>query len=94
MQQLVIDSNGKVPIPPDVMRKYGLAPGSKVTFDDRDDKIIIEPLRPPSNGAEKSRKRRSMHDMVGFLGKDPKSLNTLMEERRRDREKEDRPFGS
>ena len=87
MQQLVIDSNGKIPIPPEVMRKFGLAPGSKVNFEDTPDQMIIEPI-------EKPQKRRSMSDMAGFLGKDPKSLRTLMEERRKDREKEDSPFGS
>ncbi len=69
------------------MRKFGLAPGSKVNFEDTPDKMIIEPI-------EKPRKRQSMSDMAGFLGKDPNSLRTLMEERRKDREKEDSPFGS
>ena len=91
MQQLVIDSNGKLPIPLDIMRKYGLAPGSKVNFNDTNDKMTIEPA---DNGTQKPQKRRSMSDMAGFLGTDPKALNTLMEERRRDREKEDSPFGS
>ncbi len=85
--QLVIDSNGKVPIPPEVMRRFGLVPGSKVNFEDTPDKMIIEPI-------EKPRKRRSMSDMAGFLGPNSKALDILMEERRKDREQEDRPFGS
>ncbi|MFI5202306.1 MAG: AbrB/MazE/SpoVT family DNA-binding domain-containing protein [Candidatus Kapaibacterium sp.] len=88
MMQLVIDSNGKVPIPPEVMRKFGLAPGSKVNFEDTPDKMIIEPI------TKLPQKRQSMSDMTGFLGKDAKSLRTLMDERRSDREKEDSPFGS
>ena len=87
MQQLVIDSNGNVPLPPDAMRKHGLAPGSKVNFEDTPDKMIIEPI-------EKPRKRRRMSDMAGFLGPNSKALDILMEERRKDRENEDRPFGA
>ncbi len=91
MQQLVIDSNGKLPIPPDVMRKYGLTPGSKVNFNVTNDKMIIEPA---DHAGQKPEKRRSMSDMAGFLGPNSKALDILMEERRKDREKEDRPFGS
>jgi AbrB family looped-hinge helix DNA binding protein len=75
MQQLVIDSNGKIPIPLDIMRKYGLVPGSKVNFNDTNDKLTIEPAE---NGAQKPEKRRSMSDMAGFLGPNSKALDILI----------------
>ncbi|HET6400374.1 MAG TPA: AbrB/MazE/SpoVT family DNA-binding domain-containing protein [Candidatus Kapabacteria bacterium] len=74
MLQLVIDSNGKVPIPPEVMRKFGLAPDSKANFEDTPDKMIIEPIEKPPQ------KRRSISDMAGFLGPNSKALDILMEE--------------
>jgi AbrB family looped-hinge helix DNA binding protein len=64
MQQLVIDSNGKIPIPLDIMRKYGLAPGSKVNFNDANDKLTIEPV---DNGTETTKKTK--HERHGWLSR-------------------------
>jgi AbrB family looped-hinge helix DNA binding protein len=86
-----IDSSGHIPIPEDIRNRHGLEPGKQVHIEERGEEVVISST---SKESESPRKARSMHDMVGFLGKDPKSLKTLMEERRKDREKEDGPFGS
>ena len=89
--ETTVDSEGHITIPSDMRDRHGLTNGARVKVAERGEEVVITSTQ---NGSEQPRKRRSMHDMVGFLGKDSKALDTLMEERRRDREKEDRPHGS
>jgi bifunctional DNA-binding transcriptional regulator/antitoxin component of YhaV-PrlF toxin-antitoxin module len=87
-----VDSEGHVPIPREIRDRHGMSNGARVKVAERGAEVIITPV---SNvGGAIPGKRRSMSDLVGFLGKDPKSLRTLMDERRKDREKEDSPLGS
>lgn len=81
-----IDSNGHVLLPAEVRERHHFTNGARVTVTERGDEVVIT--------SSEKRPYRSMSDMAGFLGTDPKALRTLIEERRMDREKEDRPFGS
>jgi bifunctional DNA-binding transcriptional regulator/antitoxin component of YhaV-PrlF toxin-antitoxin module len=85
--EATFDSQGHLDIPRDVRERHGFRNGAKVTIEDREEEVVIKPI-------EKPRKSRSMSDMAGFLGPNSKALDILMEERRKDREKEDRPFGT
>ncbi len=76
--------SGDVHIPDEILRKYGLSDGARVAIEDTQEGIVIHPTK----------KMRSLSDLVGFLGSNSKVVETLLEERRRDRESEDRPFGS
>ena len=76
--------SGDVHIPEDLLRKYGLSDGAQVAIEGSKDGIIIHAAR----------KMRSLSDLVGFLGPNSHTVESLLEERRRDRESEDRPFGS
>ena len=87
-EAIVIDDKGHVDMPDDVRQRHGLKQGARVRIVERGDEVVIR------SSQDSARKARSMHDMVGVLGKDPKSLNTLMEERRKDRAKEDGIQGS
>ncbi len=67
---------GQIVIPAELRRKHGIKAGTKITFIDTDDAIIIKPV------TEETIKR-----MRGALkGKDV--LKSLLEERRQDAERE------
>ncbi len=85
--ETTVDADGHVPIPSEIRERHNMRSGARVKIAERGDEVVIVP-------ASKPREFRSMSDMAGFLGTDPKALRTLMEERRKDREKEDSPFGS
>jgi len=79
-------AKGQVVIPKELRERHGLAPGDEVVFEERDGEIVV-------------RKRRSKAEIVRELvGSLPPSeidpLTELMEEKRRDREREERKFGS
>ena len=76
--------SGDVHIPEEMLRKYGLSDGAQVAIEDTKDGIMIHAAK----------NMRSLSDLAGFLGPDSLVVETLLEERRRDRESEDRPFGS
>lgn len=80
-----IDSEGHFEIPRDLRNKKGLKEGTRVKIEEHADGLLVAPIQSP-------RPIRSMKDMAGFLGTEGKALETLMEERAKDREKEDRPF--
>ena len=79
---------GNLHIPAELLKKHGLSVDARVEIEDRTDGILIAPSAP------QKRVMRSMSDLVGFLGTNSNALNTLMEERRKDRELEDRLYGS
>ena len=85
--ETTVDAEGHVPIPSEIRERHNMRSGARVKIAERGDEVVIVP-------ATKPRKFRSMSDMAGILGPNSKALDTLMEERRKDREKEDRPFGS
>ena len=89
--ETIVDAEGHITIPSDMRDRHGLSNGARVKVAERGEEVVITSAQ---NGTTQPRKRRSMSDMAGFLGTDPKALRTLMEERRLDREKEDSPYGS
>jgi bifunctional DNA-binding transcriptional regulator/antitoxin component of YhaV-PrlF toxin-antitoxin module len=76
--------SGDVHIPEEMLRKYGLSDGARVALEDTQEGIIIHAAK----------KMRSLSDLAGFLGPESHVVETLLEERRRDRESENGPFGS
>jgi AbrB family looped-hinge helix DNA binding protein len=68
---------GQIVIPAELRRKHGIKAGTKITFIDTDDAIIIKPV------TEETIKR-----MRGSL-KGTGVLKTLLEERRKDAEREE-----
>lgn len=76
--------SGDIHIPEELLRKYGLRDGARVEVEAGDDGIIIHTVK----------KMRSLSDLAGVLGPQSKVVDTLLEERRKDRESEDRPFSS
>ncbi len=61
--------------------------GARVKISERGDEVVIAPSISAPN-------YRSLSDLVGVLGPNSPVIDTLLEERRKDRENEDRPFGA
>ncbi len=78
MRKLTTD--GKVTIPVDLRRKYNLLPGTKVKFIEENDGIEI------SIDNRKKLTHKEVETNIGFLGKDGHLLETLMDEKKRERE--------
>jgi bifunctional DNA-binding transcriptional regulator/antitoxin component of YhaV-PrlF toxin-antitoxin module len=72
-----VDAEGHADIPPDIRERHGMGQSARVKVEERGKEIVLT----PQQGGPKT--ARSMRHMVGILGKDPKSLRTLMEERLR-----------
>ncbi len=85
--ETTVDSQGHVPIPSEIRERHHLSKGTRVTVVERGEEVVI-------TTTASERAIRSMSDMAGILGPDSKTLDILMKERSKDREKEDRPFGT
>ena len=85
--ETIVDAQGHVPIPNDIRERHHLLSGARVKVSERGNEVVITPSINAS-------KYRSLSDLVGVLGPGSKVIDTLLEERRKDRETEDRPFGS
>lgn len=79
----IIDSEGHLDLPQEIRERHGLVNGSRIKIAEEGEKLILEPLASTT-------KRKNITELTGFLGKNSKALDILMEERKRDREAEDR----
>lgn len=71
-----VTSGGRITIPAELRKKFGLTPGREVKFAENDDGIRIIPLVT----------KKEIRNNIGFLGTGEKLLKALMEEKRRERE--------
>ncbi len=75
----VVSRKGWVVIPREIRERYGIKPGDKVDVVDRDGRILLLPaLNDP------------VRQLRGLLKGGPSMTRELLEERRREREKEER----
>ena len=70
-----LTSNGRLTIPTSLRKKYKLTPGRKVKFEDAENCIRIIPLATSEE----------IKANIGFLGEKGKLLNSLIEEKTRER---------
>ncbi len=73
------DSQGHLAIPAELRERHGFTNGAKVRVEDMKDGILIGPVEP----AKKMSAREAIEKAIGFSGEDDKSLEMLLEERRR-----------
>lgn len=73
---------GQIVIPVELRRKYGIEAGTKIHVSDEDGKIVLEPIT--SDYISKLR----------GIAKGSGTLESLLEERRKDKEKENEAFDS
>ena len=77
---------GQVVVPKDMRARHGLRPGDEIDFDDTDGEIRLRRAKT---------KAEILDELVGSLPpSDIDPLQVLMEEKRRDREREIRKYGS
>ena len=80
-----VDSEGHIDIPANIRERHGMTNGARILVEEHGDKVILEAFK--SNV-----KRTNITDLAGCLSKEGNALDILLEERRREREREDQPF--
>jgi AbrB family looped-hinge helix DNA binding protein len=78
METSIVTAKGMITVPVRIRRKFGIKKGTKVAFVEQDGKLIMQPLD-----------RDYFMGMAGILGTKGKLLKALMDERKRERERED-----
>jgi len=81
METAYITSKGQLVVPARLRRKYGIKPGTKVCFIERDHEIIFQPLT-----------KDYIRGVCGMLKSDTSLTKALLEERARDKEREEAKF--
>lgn len=80
--QTSITSKGQVVIPAALRRKLGITPKTRLVISEEDEKIIIKPINP----------YELIERLRGSLAGGPSLTKALLEERAKDREREDAKF--
>lgn len=66
----VVGERGQVVLPKDIREQFGLRAGSEITFDARDDEIVVKPALTPEEFVDefcRTRKKIKMKDGVKWL---------------------------
>ena len=79
MEASVVTFKYQVVIPKKVRNLFHIKKGTQVRFETRNGEIVLKPLTP-----------EYFEKMAGILGTGGKGIKTLLEERAKDREREDR----
>jgi len=75
MDTSVVTIKGQIVIPAKLRRKYNLKKGTKVALIEQDGKLFVQPLT-----------REYFENLAGILGDDGKMLQSLKEEKQKERE--------
>lgn len=78
MEEATITSKGQIVVPARLRRRYGLKPGTKVLFIERNDEILFQPLS-----------REYIRSVHGMLTSKTSVTKELLRERAKDREHEE-----
>ncbi|MGH7766983.1 MAG: AbrB/MazE/SpoVT family DNA-binding domain-containing protein [Candidatus Binatia bacterium] len=81
METSYVTSKGQLVVPARLRRKYGIKPGTKVRFLERDHEIIFQPMT-----------NEYIRSVCGSLKSETSLTKTLLEERARDKEREEAKF--
>jgi bifunctional DNA-binding transcriptional regulator/antitoxin component of YhaV-PrlF toxin-antitoxin module len=87
----IIDDQGHFDIPRDLRERKGLKKGARVKIEERNAELIITTAE--TEGERKARQKAAIRAAIGILPPDSKVVEHLLEERRKEREREDRPSG-
>lgn len=78
METSVVTIKGQMVVPAKVRKKYGIKKGTRVAIIEKEDGFIVQPLD-----------KKYFEQFAGILPGKGKATKTLLEERRKDRERED-----
>ena len=76
--EITVSSKGQVVIPAKLRRRLGIRKGTKVHLIEEGSRLVLQPVT-----------REFIHSLRGSLKGTPSLLNKLLEERRRDRNREE-----
>lgn len=69
-----LTTKGRVTLPAELRKKYGLKPGMKIAFKEKNDQLILQPVN-----------KKYIEELAGLLGLKGKHLKSLMEEKKIER---------
>jgi AbrB family looped-hinge helix DNA binding protein len=81
MDTASVTSKGQLVIPARLRRKYGIEPGTKVRFVERDNEILLQPVT-----------KEYVRSVCGLLKSESSATQMLLRERARDKEREEAKF--
>jgi AbrB family looped-hinge helix DNA binding protein len=81
MDTASVTSKGQLVIPARLRRKYGIEPGTKVRFLERDHEILLQPVT-----------KEYIRSVCGLLKSETSATQMLLRERAKDREREEGKF--
>lgn len=81
MDSSYVTSKGQLVVPARLRRKYGIKPGTRICFVERDHEIIFQPVT-----------KEYIRSVCGMLKSNTSMTKALLEERARDKEREEAKF--
>ena len=81
METAYITTKGQLVVPAKLRRKYGIKPGTRICFVERDHEIIFQPVT-----------KEYIRSVCGMLKSETSMTKALLEERARDKEREETKF--
>jgi len=81
METAYVTTKGQLVVPAKLRRKYGIRPGTRICFVERDHEIIFQPVT-----------KEYIRSVCGMLKSDTSMTKALLEERARDKEREETKF--
>ena len=81
METAHVTSKGQLVIPARLRRRYGIKPGTKVRFIERDNEIFIQPVT-----------NEYIQSVCGLLKSETSATQMLLKERAKDKEREEGKF--
>jgi len=78
METAQVTSKGQLVVPARLRRKYGIKPGTKVRFIERDNEILFQPVT-----------REYIRSVCGMLKSETSATQELLKERAHDKEREE-----
>lgn len=78
METAYVTSKGQLVVPSRLRRKYGIKPGTKICFIERDNEILFQPVT-----------REYIRNVCGMLKSETSVTQELLKERARDKEREE-----
>ena len=78
METAHVTSKGQLVVPARIRRKYGIKPGTKICFIERDREVLFQPVT-----------KEYIQSVRGMLKSDTSMIQELLKERARDKEREE-----